>query len=324
MLLHYFLCISADSDHITAKEKAEIFVHEHFGSSKRFCEEDKKQIKKFLYKHLKETDDNNTHLENSQYSAEEQMQLEKEIESRLCQRVLSVIDKDSSYEDSDADSVDSFDEPKEYTIDMIEAKVIEKNKRIENLEQEIEKCLNVLGLKDYDYPLRDVLEIYTEKRNQELEELVVLKEKLAVLEKRNNKLQEKLYHKEYELKEKLQRLKHDQESLENLQAENVRLKRANEKHMEKQQTLMTLKNIVNELSPIQKQRPDMSVLHKDSYDEPDGQADTLHLPQIVDPRNSRPKLHRHSNASKSRERASLNHHEFPAATGRPLTGKPWK
>lgn len=265
---------------INLKEKVDIYVHEQFGNSRRLCEEDKKDIRKFLYKQLKslsaddvannhntrrdsiESDisvelpgleDINQNQLNEKDTNENQLN-EKDIENRVLQRVLSLL---------------SGEQNVDITIEAIESKVHDMNKQVENLQNEIKDCFGVLGLDNCEYSLHEVLETYTEKRQCEVAEFSKIRDRLDTLERQRHKLEGKLKAKERELQQNINNLanaEHENEKsralMKELKAKCEKLEEIQIKHVEKQKTLMTLKSMVQELSPIHR--------HKDSFRYPSG------------------------------------------------------
>lgn len=320
---------------INLKEKVDIYVHEQFGNSRRLCEEDKKDIRKFLYKQLKslsaddvannhntrrdsiESDisvelpgleDINQNQLNEKDTNENQLN-EKDIENRVLQRVLSLL---------------SGEQNVDITIEAIESKVHDMNKQVENLQNEIKDCFGVLGLDNCEYSLHEVLETYTEKRQCEVAEFSKIRDRLDTLERQRHKLEGKLKAKERELQQNINNLanaEHENEKsralMKELKAKCEKLEEIQIKHVEKQKTLMTLKSMVQELSPIHR--------HKDSFRYPSGSdevdGNTLQLPKLSPPRASRPC--RQSRKSGYRERSSSNHHELPKPHVQ-TSGYPWK
>ncbi|WAR17751.1 hypothetical protein MAR_032345 [Mya arenaria] len=360
---HHKIALKTEPDMLTLKERVDIYVHEQFGNKKRLCEEDKKDIRKFLYKHLKNPENDliyvHDHRRNSLDSTVDAAQLDasavnaKDIENSVLKKVYGMFKKDMNATDEEvkSENMDSnesecdFDdnEMEEITLEMIESKVKEMDKNVEDLQNEIKGCFSVLGLDNCEYALHDVLETYVENREHEKEEFANMKHKLDALERKRNKLEQTLNDKEEELKGTINRLAnatHETERvkhlMQDLEIKCERLEKIHVKHMEKQQTLMTLKNMVNDLSPIRRQNQEKR--HIPAYDDVDGsvvQTDYLQLPKIGQSqshshaRRSRSRHSKQSRKSMGREKSSSNnHHQLPVSVCPPISMKgddrPWK
>ena len=252
---------------------------------------------------------------------EREAALEKEITEHLCQEVLAMFPDTTSDEDSDRMSEDSYDEPIEYSINAIKRKMNEMNETLEGYKAETEKCYSVLGLTDCNYALPDVLETYKEKMTAEnaalKDKLEDLKERIAFLEKRCGKLQEKLYNKDQEFKRQTHNRSYDVGTTE-AEVRELRAK-CHELEKKREDACKTLTGLVVDLSP-----PSRQIQHPVfSYDQIDGQGNGVHLPPLVEPHTSRAHTHRPAHTAthtrRARERSSLNFNE-----PRNCYGTPWK
>lgn len=336
---------------ISLKEKVDIFVHENFGNSRRLCEDDKKQIRKFLYKHLKShTEDCDPNLDGRRDSIQSDISEDIQAladshkdqvnEEELLQKVYAVLNG-NQINDKCENSVecDSVDGPSKITLEIIQKKanqmnqqirnyekeVLQKNNEVDHLKNEINNCFSVLGLENCEYSLHEVLETYKEKRQNEVMELSKIRDRLDTLERQRHKLDEKLRAKEKEFQQTINCLanaEHENEKsrvlIKDLKEKCEKLEHIQTKHLEKQQTLMTLKSMVQELSPNPK-------LSKDTFrypcapDEVDGA--TLQLPKLTQTRSMR--ASKQSRKSGYHEPISSNHHELPQSRNH-NSGYPWK
>ncbi|XP_045181586.2 spindle assembly abnormal protein 6 homolog [Mercenaria mercenaria] len=328
---HHKISLKTEPEMISLKEKVDIYVHEHFGRSRRLCEEDKKDIRKFLYKHLKShaedpVDNMNARRDSIQSDISEDIQAlqelnqnqsqvnEKDIENRVLQKVFSILTGDKSDETQNSpEDLDCVDGPCHITLETIEKKVNQMNKQVENLQNEIKDCFSVLGLENCKYSLPEVLETYKEKRQSEVAELSKMRDRLDTLERQRHKLEEKLKAKERELQNSINDLANAEHANEkskvlmrDLKAKCEKLEQIQVKHLEKQQTLMTLKSMVQELGPVQRQSRD-TFRYQGAYDEVDGNS--LQLPKLTQSRSSR--AVKQSRKSAYKDRSSSNHHELP-------------
>jgi len=368
---------------LTLKQRVDIYVHEQFGNTKRLSEEDKKDIRKFLYKHLKNPErdlvfaqDNRRH---SLDSTDDNIPIEhlvqrKDTENELLRKVYEMLNKGCDGCDSKTVDQDKFDvndtdnesvisegkgevdvtteDPELVTMEMIEARVLEINQNVEDLRNEIKDCYHVLGLSDTcKYPLHDVLESYVEKHDHEKEDFEKMRMKLDRLETQRRDLEVALQEKEGELKQTISSLAnatHESDRarcvMKDLEIKCEQLQRFQDQQLEKQQTLITLKSMVNDLSPMR--RPQMDNRRVVAFDEVDApgpvQTEYLQLPDIRASHQQgqlRRSRSRHSKPRKSggRDRSgNKNHHEFTTSMCAPValkggglgignnTGSPWK
>lgn len=352
---HHKISLKTEPEMISLKEKVDIFVHEEFGNSRRLCEEDKKCIKKFLYKQLKSqtvgyepTMSNRRDSLQSDISEDIQelqvtnsnQESEEDIQNRILQRLFTILNSDKSIKECDnSENLNSINGPPKITLEIIEQKAkqmneqlksyekkeMKLNKQVENLQNEIKNCFSVLGLENCDYSLQEVLETYKEKRQSEVAELSKIRERLDTLERQRHKLDEKLKAKERELQQSLNNLANEKLEKDrvialkkDLEAKCDKLEKIQSKHLEKQQTLMTLKSMVQELSP--NPRPNKETFrYPCAQDEVDGSA--FQLPKLTQTRAS--KANRHSRKSGYHEPYNSNHHELPHA-GNHNSCYPWK
>lgn len=313
---------------ISLKEKVDIYVHEHFGNSRRLCEEDKKDIRKFLYKQLKHhaaeqhaidnlnerrisiQSDISEDLQALQESHKNQTQMnEKDIENQVLQQVYSLLNGDNEDDLNESyEGLDCVDGPCNITLETIEKKVNQMHREVKGLKNEIADCFSVLGLKDCDYTLYEVLETYKEKTDGEMKEM---RDRVESLDRRRRKLEEKLKSKEKELHNRMNELttsQHENEKsqvlLNELKSKCEKLEQIQETHLETQKTY--LKRIVHELKPIQRQSRETFRM-QNGYDEVD--CNIVPLPNLSHSHTSR--TDRQSRKSGYRERSSSNHHSLP-------------
>lgn len=334
---HHKISMKSEPEMMSLKEKVDIYVHEHFGNSRRLCEEDKKEIRKFLYKHLKshaeEPIDNGNDRRDSiqsdisedikalQESHKNQTQLnEKDIENQVLQRVYSILNGVKLDEINDGfEDLDCVDGPC-ITLETIEKKVNQMNRQVKDLQNEIADCFSVLGLENCEYTLYEVLEAYKEKTDGEMKEM---RDRVEALDRRRRKLEEKIKTKEKELHNCMNELatsKHENEKskvlLKELQSKCDKLEQIQETHLETQKTY--LKRIVHELTPMQRQSRETFRM-QNGYDEVDGNI--VPLPNLGQSRASR--TVRQSRKSGYRERSSSNHHSLPKLQNQ-NSSSPWK
>ena len=307
-----FVSNTADTGQISDKEKVAIYVHEHFGTSKRFCEDDKKDIGRFLLKKIRENsnrDEVDGRLQR-QDSIEtdsdiEEVAVRKEVENDLLKRVYELLMKTLN---KDGDSAPPCDSPKEFNIDMIEDKVNELNGKVTRLQEQIEECYNAIGVENKDVPLQELVQ----KLAKDQQRAVKLQQDLDNLEKHRKAVDIKLEVTQAELSRKVKEMasfEHENEKL-HLQKKELKekcdqLEKIHLKHVEKQQTLIALKSLVSELNPPASKSMRESVNH--AFDMTDGHCEELYdkydKPKI---RLSLPKIrgaHRHD--------GKHLHHEHP-------------
>ncbi|KAL4217985.1 Caspase 9 [Mactra antiquata] len=322
---HKTISSKTENEPIPLKERVDIYVHEKFGQSKRLSEEDKKEIRRFLYKQLKNANEDDIHYDpNSrrgsiQSDSSEQCnptQEESEVnenDKKLLTEVYSILTGQDASES-------------EITVKMITDKAYELNKKVEDLQNEIQNCYSVLGLKDCQYSLHEVLETYKEKNQTQIQELVKYQERLEKLKRQRIKLEEELKNKEKHLQKSINDLANEEHEHEkskakiaDLKAECARLDGIHHQHLKKDQTLMKLESVVNDLKTIRK---DNHELYQSRYgfDEVDG--NTLHLPKLSSKPNPT-RVSRLSRKSMARDSSQETHYEYP----RPKlygSGSPWK
>lgn len=236
-----------------------------------------------------------------------------------------MFDSQNNIDDAESDrmSEDSTDESMEFSIDNIKNKLNNMKAELDSYKQEVETCYSVLGLGDCDYPLHDVLATYKEKMTNESTEMKdkceELQDKIAFLEKRCNRLQEKLYNKDQELKKMTNNnIEIKDSELKALRAKCFELEKEKRDWEEKQiSACKTLEDLVINLCPTQRQHQNDSGL---KYDKTDGCSAKCELPPI-NVRSSQ--THQQSYARRSREISSSNH-EFSAGGRRSAYGQPWK
>lgn len=240
-----------DTGQISDKEKVAIYVHEHFGTSKRFCEDDKKDIRQFLLKQIRHNRD-----EVDGFQRQDSMETDsdainadrKDIENELLKRIYLCLIKNSN-----DDKTSPRKTPDVIDINLIEDKVNELNGKVNKLEEQIEECYNVIGTEKRDVPLQELVQNLT-KDQQKVKKL---QQDLDNLENYRKAVDIKLEVVQAELDRKCKEMasfEHENEKL-HLQKKNLKekcetLEKLHIKHVEKQQTLMTLKSMVNELSPL--------------------------------------------------------------------------
>lgn len=263
---------------ISDKEKVAIYVHEHFGTSKRFCEDDKKDIRKFLLKQIRQNKDEVDGGLHRQDSMETDSNfddlLQKDIENDLLKRVYELLMKTQN---KDGDNAAPCEMPQEFNIDMIEDKVNELNGKVTQLEGQIEECYNVIGVENKNVPLQELVQTLAKDQQKALK----LQQDLDNLEKHRKAMDIKLEVTQAELSRKVKEMasiEHENEKLylqkKELKDKCEKLEKIHLKHMEKQQTLMALKSMVSELRPQTGKSMKESINFK--YDLVDGHCENVH------------------------------------------------
>lgn len=257
--------IKTEPEFQSLKDRVDSYVHEYFGTSKRLCEDDKNKIKQFLYAGIHHYVQDNGDKELHKGIANE-----KEIEKRTFEQVLKL------FHQSDANTVNS-ECSTDINIDVIAAKVKELNQIIDHLQNVIHNCYEILGLKSTEFSeLDDVLEIYKNARDGELTDFNQMKQQLDILEKERQNLEENLIASRKALNDSITNMKNIQnineqyeENLKDLRAKCEKLEQIHLQHIEKQQTLDNLKEIVKSLNhkkhpylpqPIKKENSNALVL----------------------------------------------------------------
>ena len=287
--MYFSAFLFSDTGQISDKEKVAIYVHEHFGTSKRFCEDDKKDIRKFLLKqirfHRDETD--SFHRQDSmETDTNPDESLKKEVENKLLKQVYELL-----VQNKEGDKESPCETPEDINIDIIESKVNELNGKVSKLEEQINDCYNVIGVENHDIPLPDLVQ----KLAKDHEKLTKVETDLDNLEKHRKAMEIKLEVTQERLSRKAKELagiEHENEKLyaqrKELREKVDKLEELHYKHIEKERTLMTLKGMVNKLRPtINKsiQEPLDYVDGSDNYisNEEDGHCKSrtrLSLPRI--------------------------------------------
>ena len=232
------------------KEKVAIYVHEHFGTSKRFCEDDKKDIRKFLLKQIRfhrDETDSFQRQDSIETDSNPEEALKKEIENNLLKNVYELL-----IPKNNGDKTSPCETPDDINIDMIENKVNELNGKINKLEEQIAECYDAIGVENHDIPLPDLVQ----KLAKDQQKLTKVQVDLDNLEKHRKAIEIKLEVTQGELSRKVKELaaiEHENEKFylqrKELREKVDKLEKIHLKHAEKEQTLMTLKSMVNELRP---------------------------------------------------------------------------
>ena len=248
--MHFSAFLFSDTGQISDKEKVAIYVHEHFGTSKRFCEDDKKDIRKFLLKqirfHRDETD--SFHRQDSmETDTNPDESLKKEVENNVLKKVYEFL-----MQNNEGDKESPCETPEDINIDVIESKVNELNGKVSKLEEQINDCYNVIGVENRDIPLPDLVQ----KLAKDHEKLTKVETDLDNLEKHRKAMEIKLEVTQERLSRKAKELagiEHENEKLyaqrKELREKVDKLEELHYKHIEKERTLMTLKGMVNKLRP---------------------------------------------------------------------------
>ena len=274
----FAMYIADTGQQISDKEKVAIYVHEHFGTSKRFCEDDKKDIRKFLLKQIRQNKDEVDGGLHRQDSMETDSNfddlLQKDIENDLLKRVYELLMKTQN---KDGDNAAPCEMPQEFNIDMIEDKVNELNGKVTQLEGQIEECYNVIGVENKNVPLQELVQTLAKDQQKALK----LQQDLDNLEKHRKAMDIKLEVTQAELSRKVKEMasiEHENEKLylqkKELKDKCEKLEKIHLKHMEKQQTLMALKSMVSELRPQTGKSMKESINFK--YDLVDGHCENVH------------------------------------------------
>lgn len=262
-------------------------MHEHFGTSKRFCEDDKKDMRKFLLKQIrliKNETDGLQRQDSVETDSDFDDSVRKDIENSLLKKVYELLIKNKN-----GDNSAPCEMPKEFNINMIEDKVNELNGIITKLEEQIEECYNIIGVDQRDSPLQDLVQ----KLAKDQQKLKKLEQDLDDLEKHRKAIDIKLEVTQAELNRKVKdiaSIEHENEKLyiqrKELKEKCEKLEKIHLKHVEKQQTLLTLKSMVSELCPqTRKSVKEATLLTSDNVDgyyeeEYDKSRTRLSLPKI--------------------------------------------
>lgn len=308
------LNLKNDTGQISDKDKVAIYVHEHFGTSKRFCEDDKKDIGRFLLKQIRQNKDKDEvdgrlHRQDSieSDSDTEEVAVRKDVENELLKKVYELLIKSLN---KDGDNAAPCEIPQEFNIDMIEDKVNELNGKVTQLQEQIEECYNAIGVENKDVPLQELVQ----KLAKDQQRAVKLQQDLDNLEKHRKAIDIKLEVTQAELSRKIKEMasfEHENEKLhlqkKELKEKCEQLEKIHLKHVEKQQTLIALKSLVSELNPPTGKSMSMRESVSYGYDMTDGQCEVMH------DKHDRPKMRLSLPKIRGAHRNDANHshHEHP-------------
>ncbi|KAH3859777.1 hypothetical protein DPMN_102600 [Dreissena polymorpha] len=305
---------------MTLKKMVDTHVHETFGNSKRLGEKDKEDIRKFLYKQLKnwgyhplsspgsdKSDLNNT-TEKKNEATEDVQTVLQEVYIMITGNKCSTRSVSS---EEDMESVVSEDnEATQVTLDMIKTMIDDLKKEMDDLKNINKTCFKMLGAED-------------ETKKQ----MAIMNEKVKKLEKELNEISIKFASSQ----DKTETLK--QKKLE-LKAKCKHLEQMQKEHFEKQNTLSDMKDFWKKLqSTSNLSRPRLEQTRiVNPLDSVDGPTTTdISLPSIRPPQKSSRSHRSHqghlSTRSKMQDIPHENHHHLlpPGCTlSRVFHGNPWK
>lgn len=251
------LSLKTDTGQISDKERVATYVHEHFGTSKRFCEDDKKDIRKFLLKQIRQNRDEPDGLqrqESMETDSDVEDEVRKDAENELLKKMYELL-----FKNSNGGNTSPRKTPVVISISIIEDKINELNGKVNKLEEEISDCYNAIGAENHDIPLQNLVQTLVKDKQRSAK----LQDDLNNLEKQRKGVDIQLELLQDQLKRKTKEaasIEHENEKLHQQKKELVercdefkekceKLEKIHIKHVEKQQTLMALKSMVSELSP---------------------------------------------------------------------------